>query len=241
MDQPEVRPARECKGLKTADANYAKVNEHTRVCNLGCVVPLCGSCLFPGSSRGNSGRSRQSRNGPRATRPPLRRVGRRADPLTRAWCEIRFSVHQRFPVEHQERAERTARELEQIPGNGRHRFQCTDWQAWIVFPCDGPVAGRRQPRNILGAPDRSQRIGQREHMSPRFMVDRETMAEQTHQCTRRSVCGSRLLRSPALRRVLHLRADGLRIRQLILQLSNPSIRPRRRRWKFALYPCTISM
>jgi hypothetical protein len=41
MDQPEVRPAEERNGRKTADANYEKVNRQTRLCNVGCVVPLC--------------------------------------------------------------------------------------------------------------------------------------------------------------------------------------------------------
>ena len=49
--------------------------------------------------------------------------------------------------------------------------------------------------------DRSQRNGQCEYMAPRFMVAREAMAGQTQRCTRWSVCGSRFLWSPALRRV----------------------------------------
>jgi hypothetical protein len=118
-------------------------------------------------------------------------------------------------MEHQEPAERKTRELEQIPGNGGHRFWCVGWSAGAVCPCDRALAGGRQSRNIFGTPDQSQRNVQRKYMPPRFMVDREAMAEPTHQCTRRSVRGSRFLRSPALRSVLHLRADGLRVGQFI--------------------------
>src|SRR5260370_40693179 len=52
-------------------------------------------------------------------------------------------------------------------------------------------------------------------MPARFMVAREAMAEPTYQCTRGSVRGSRFLRSSALRGLLHLRADGLRVGQFI--------------------------
>src|SRR5258708_35363725 len=52
-------------------------------------------------------------------------------------------------------------------------------------------------------------------MPPRFRVDREGRAEPTHQCTRGSVGWSGFLRSPALRGLLHLRADGLRVGQFI--------------------------
>jgi hypothetical protein len=78
------------------DTNYEKDTAKTRVCNVDCVVPLCGPRLFPGSARGNSGRAGQSRDGPRPTRPPLRRMGRQANALAGARCKIRFSVRQRF-------------------------------------------------------------------------------------------------------------------------------------------------
>src|SRR5712664_1702536 len=52
-------------------------------------------------------------------------------------------------------------------------------------------------------------------MPPRFMVVREAMAGRTHYCTRGPVRRSRFLRSPALRYILHLRADGLCLRQFI--------------------------
>jgi hypothetical protein len=61
----------------------------------------------------------------------------------------------------------------------------------------------------------SQRPGQREYMSPRFMVDREAMAERTPYGTRGSVCGSGFLWGPALCSVFHLRANGLCVGQSV--------------------------
>src|SRR6266851_2915934 len=55
-------------------------------------------------------------------------------------------------------------------------------------------------------------------MSPRLMVVRETLAGRTSHCTRRPVRRSRFLRSPALCRVVHLRADGIRAGQFIHDL-----------------------
>jgi porin len=49
-------------------------------------------------------------------------------------------------------------------------------QQGLYFHATGLLAGRRQSGSISGAPDRSQRVGQREHLPPRFMVDREAMA-----------------------------------------------------------------
>ncbi len=54
----------------------------------------------------------QSRDGSRTARSPLRRMGRGEDAPAGARCKIRFSVRQRFPLEYQERAEGTPRELE---------------------------------------------------------------------------------------------------------------------------------
>src|SRR6266478_409879 len=55
-------------------------------------------------------------------------------------------------------------------------------------------------------------------MSPRFMVVRETLAEWANCCSRRSIRRPRFLRSPALRGVVHLRADGLCAGQFIHDL-----------------------
>ena len=93
-----------------------------------------------------------------------------------AWRAIRFSVHQRFPLEPQERAERAICELEPIPGNGRYRFWHADGPEGAVFPCDCALASRRQSRSVSRSIDQSQWDVQREYMSTRFMVDREAMA-----------------------------------------------------------------
>src|ERR1700733_12174224 len=84
-----------------------------------------------------------------------------------------------------------------------------------VFPRNCALAGWRQSWSISRAPHRSERDVQREYMSPRFMVDRKALAGRTYHSARGSVRRSGFLRSSALRGVLHLRADGLCLREFI--------------------------
>jgi len=239
MDQPEVRAAQECNGLKTADANYAKVNGQTRVCNVGCVVPLCGSCLLPGGSRGKSGRPGQSRDGPRPTRAPLRRMERRADAPAGARSEIRFSIHQRFPVEHQERAERTTRELEQILGTVDIDFGALVGRKGLYFHATALWQAGGNLGTYLGlltgpsgmASANTWRLDS--WWLEKRWLDKRSSA-RVGQFVGQDFYGAQHYAAS------HPRTDGPRAGKSIYDPRSFRPLPRRRRWKSASCPCTTS-
>src|ERR1700683_2483637 len=70
-------------------------------------LPTCPSGSFSDHAGGAAPWPGQPRNGSGSARPPFRRLGRCAEPPAGTRCEIRFSICQRFALEHQERAERT--------------------------------------------------------------------------------------------------------------------------------------
>src|SRR5208282_1032391 len=170
------------------------------------VQSLCTriSCPCSNCTRGTAPRPGQSRDGPGPAWPPLRELGWRAHAPGKARRELRFTVRQRFPLESQERATRAVRQLEQIPRNGGHRFWRADRLARSLFSRHSPLAGRRKSWSLSGTSHQSERDVQHEYVPPRFLVDREALAERTSHGTRRPVCGPGFLWSPALRGFLHL-------------------------------------
>src|SRR6516225_1789750 len=103
----------------------------------------------------------------------------------------------------------------------RNRFRCTvdiDFGALtghhgLYFHANCALASWRQswclPRNI----DKPERHVQRKHLPTRFLVVRKALAGRAANGALGSVCRTGFVWRAALRRILHLRANGLRARQ----------------------------